>query len=127
MIIDLQKIDEAAWCEFQDGVDLLIRPLSSSKRNELEKKATVSILKFEKGRRQQISELDPDKMESLIIAWIIKDWRGIVDPSKNKIPCTDENKSLVFDYLHDMRRFAIEAATSLHDTDEALRDADSKN
>jgi len=127
MIIDITKLEDAQWVEYREGFDLLIRPLSSSKRSEIEKKATTLVTKFVKGRRQQVSELDSDKMEELLLDWIIKDWRGLVNPDKNKIACDLATKLLIFDYFHDMRRFAIEEATTIHEKIKEKEENDSKN
>jgi len=127
MIIDLAKIDESAWVPYEGDVELLVRPLSSSKQDEFDKAATADKIEFVGGRRVTVKKRDEEKYEELLRDWIVEDWKGFVDPEKNPIPCTKEVKIQILDHMHKLRRFALDAALDLHAIKQEQQDLNSSD
>jgi hypothetical protein len=109
--IDIGHIGESQWREYQPGVRVLIRPLSASKRSELERKATY--------RKNGVDRIDAEKLENLLRDHIVEDWEGIVGADDQPIPATPENVKLILDHLHGLRQFCMNQAVTLYEEAEA--------
>lgn len=127
MIIDLEKMDDSAWVAYKGDVELLIRPLSSSKQEEFKAAATRKHVESIGGRRVTVDKIDDQKYEELLRDWIVEDWKGFMDKKKNAIVCTKEVKLKILDHMHDMRRFAIDVALDLDSVKQELQGQDSQD
>lgn len=125
MKLDISKLEESAWVEYRDGMEILVRPLPASKRDEFERQAAV--YRVDKIRNVRIKEIDELKQEELLRDYMIEDWRGIVDQNDNPIPCTKENKLLILDHLHELRGFVLKAALDLQGMIELQKAENEKN
>jgi len=112
MKIDLSRLDDPAWVEWKDGVEILVRPLPVSKTNELRKRATPKKFEFANGVRVP-GQPDNDKYNDLLQEWLVKDWRGILDRDGNEVPCTPENIKAILDHFHELRLFVVMAGRDL--------------
>lgn len=113
MKIDLNNMEKSVWVEMQPGVEFLIRPLSASKRSELEEQASKERMELVQGRRQKVRKVDDQKFEELMRDWIVEDWKGLNDQDNKAIPCTTELKMTILDYFHSLRTSALNAAMDL--------------
>lgn len=105
--INVDNIGDSRWCEFQPNVDFKIRPLSVSKRSQLERAATT--------RKNGRDEIDSDKLERLLRNHVIEDWRGVVDQNDQPIPCDEKHRDLIMDNFHNLRRFCMDMSVSLYE------------
>ena len=84
------KINKAAvkseWFTLQKGVKIEIRPFAFS--------------------AVKISDFDGIMLEQFMFS--VLDWKGIVDENDEPLPCNDENKKFMFDYVPEVRDFVSE-------------------
>ena len=77
------KTYEPKWVEF-DGCDLLLAPYPVG-RTDLVMSSDMSLVISGKQRKE-------------MFMYSVQDWKNIEDVNGVNIPCTEENKAIVFDY-----------------------------
>lgn len=113
MKINLEAISEGVWVEWKDGVEVKIRPLSSSKTVGFQKAATKKEFEFVNGRRTVTKKIDDEKFNDSLQDWLVEDWRGLYDQNDKPIPCNAETKKAILDYVHEFRLFVVMAGQEL--------------
>lgn len=94
LIIRKNKEMNAVWCEYEEGVEFLIGPLTSIKVLDLRSQCEKSIIVTNaKTKEPEIKdEIDHEKYNDLLIDYLIQDWKGVKDELENDLECILENK-----------------------------------
>lgn len=58
-------------------------------------------------------------------AYVLLDWKGIVDEDKKPLKCNDENKKIVYDFIQELSGFVVESSIKMRD--EAVSNKEAKN
>lgn len=127
MKIDLEKMDDAVWVEWKDGIEVKLRPLPVSKTVEMQKKATKKKVEFEAGRKKIVEVIDNEKFNELLQEHLIEDWRGFFDQNDQPIPCNAETKKAILDYLHELRLFIVMAGGEINEYKQEKKEEEEKN
>jgi len=85
MKINKKKYKER-WVKVVDDVEVLLRPFPMSQAV------------FAPGSDESFAKAVKNKFMYCVV-----DWKGIVDEDDKPVPCDDENKEFVFDFISELR------------------------
>lgn len=119
--IGKQTPEEGTRFAHVSGAAFWVRPLTSSKLEELHKECTKVKMELHQQSRQMapVKTTDDNRFNDLLIDYILAKWEGVGDENGNELPVSLENKKLIMDQLI-LREFIWAAAQAL-DTTEAER------
>lgn len=115
--INLQKSRDGKWVTFDvdAGIEFKIRPVTGEVLKELRKEAitaTKMVPDPTSGHMVPVDKVDADKLDKLVVDYMIEDWKGLVDQDGETIALTPENKVIVYDLLP-VKSFVWAAAQAL--------------
>lgn len=102
------------WFTFSEGVELKIRPLNGDALKTIRKDATTVRMEMDSRSRKMtpVDDVDSEKLEAGIEAYILEDWKGIGDESGAPLEVNTENKRLILNQIA-LRDFCWSAAQAL--------------
>jgi len=108
-----KKGSSPQWKDFNPEVKILVRPLSMYTLERL----PSDTANF---------EMSPSEIKNMVTKLIV-DWKGIVDENGKELPCNDENKGMVIDYVEMIGPFVMDAASELKEGAGIVKEKESKN
>lgn len=105
---------EPVWCEYQEGVEFLVSPLTGTIIEEIKKpfiKNSIGTNPITK-EIEIIEKVDDEKYSDAITDYLIQEWKGIGDDQENILACNLENKKAVMD-VADISNFIFESAKKI--------------
>lgn len=96
--LDLEPIN-GKWYKYPDDEDISfhLRPFSVFSMNQLPNEG---------------DDIKPQEMLP-IFQYSVLDWKGLVDKKGKKIPCTEENKKIIFEYIPEITTFVLTKSTEM--------------
>lgn len=121
-MLKIATTDEGRWITYAPGVEIKVRPLTSSRIRGLRKAATTSRMAIDPDTRKMgaIDDFDQEKFEASMADYLIEDFKGIGDAAGNPLPVDLANKRLILDQVQ-VRDFVWAAAQSLDVTQDETK------
>lgn len=90
---------EGRWFTYQEGVEIKVRPITTTVLKDINKKASTSRMELDprKGRMAPVDDVDKDVFENELADYLIEDFKGIGDEAGSPLAATRENKRLILD------------------------------
>ncbi len=122
MIFDEAKdYTEGVWCDYDEKVSVKVRPMTRAKLRELKQQAT------QKKKGFRLPQFENELFERLSYDYLIEDWKGIVTPKGEPVPCTEKNKVAVCNVFIPFEAWLTATSAELAEQSEQEKGEEIKN
>lgn len=122
----VKESNPAVEFDFKDGAKVKLRTLSGEAYRDILKKSTSNKAIIEGGKVYQYPYKDDFLYSDLLLDYCIVSWTGFVDKGKD-IPCTLENKSILYWNSDEFRVFIEKSLSELSKSEKEAEDEAIKN
>ena len=99
-VINIDDLSPSYWFDYDDDAAVKIRPLTNEKMIEIRKACvkpaeTVKRVGRNKWQRFEYNEVDEEKMQDMVHAWVVANWRGFKTPDGDDFDYSPERAVLL--------------------------------